>query len=480
MSLLPEAAARGLGGIDVADPVQGDLEVQTSQGATRILLDPDLGDVTAGGQGGIGDLVLKDESDRERIRLGRVTETLAFSANPKGGFDGGAMPVVTADYMGLRVRTADLKNVVQLGFRAWSQLASAQAASTNPILFTLGGGTTTGSVQLRDGNDKPRVILGEHMGKDARLLILGPDGRVILEFDPSYAALYVGGKGNEGDLVLRDNEGLESAKLDGGDRSLRLGTPEAPRIRLEGGNAWLGGNGEDGDLVLFTPEGDNKSTGQASIHLDGAKAHARLGGSGQDGAVTLKAADGSTRLRLDGGGGNLWLGGNGQDGDVVIFSKDGDNSTVENASIHLNGDAGDIILRNADCAEEFDVPGPVEAGTVMVLDGTGRLEPSRHPYDRRVAGVVSGAGPYRPGIVLDRKPRAAGPRAPIALVGKVACKVDAGYGAVQVGDLLTTSPTPGHAMRVEDPGRAFGAVLGKALAPLARGVGHVPILVTLQ
>jgi hypothetical protein len=51
---------------------------------------------------------------------------------------------------------------------------------------------------------------------------------------------------------------------------------------------------------------------------------------------------------------------------------------------------------------------------------------------------------------------------------------------VSVGDLLTTSDTPGHAMRVTEPGRAFGAVLGKALAPLPEGSGLVPILVTLQ
>ena len=46
------------------------------------------------------------------------------------------------------------------------------------------------------------------------------------------------------------------------------------------------------------------------------------------------------------------------------------------------------------------------------------------------------------------------------LVGKVFCKVD---GAIDVGDLLTTSQTPGHAMKATDPQRAFGAVIGKAL-----------------
>ena len=142
---------------------------------------------------------------------------------------------------------------------------------------------------------------------------------------------------------------------------------------------------------------------------------------------------------------------------------------------------GDIQLPNADCAEDFDVADPdkVEPGTVMVLDDEGGLRTSHRPYDRRVAGVVSGAGAYRPGIVLDKQASSEG-RKPIALIGKVYCKVDAAFGAVGVGDLLTTSPTPGHAMRVDDPGQAFGAVLGKALRPLADGQGLVPILVALQ
>ena len=68
----------------------------------------------------------------------------------------------------------------------------------------------------------------------------------------------------------------------------------------------------------------------------------------------------------------------------------------------------------------------------------------------------------------------------MALIGKVHCKVDARYSPIEVGDLLTTSPTPGHAMRATDPLKAFGAVLGKALHGLARGQGLLPILVSLQ
>ena len=141
----------------------------------------------------------------------------------------------------------------------------------------------------------------------------------------------------------------------------------------------------------------------------------------------------------------------------------------------------DIVLSNADCAEDFDIAGlqKVEPGTVMVIDSEGALRPSEQAYDKRVAGVISGAGNFKPGIVLDKQ-KSSRNRMPIALLGKVYCKVDASYGAIEVGDLLTTSPTLGHAMKVSDPLKAFGAVIGKALRPFEDGQGLIPILIALQ
>jgi hypothetical protein len=159
------------------------------------------------------------------------------------------------------------------------------------------------------------------------------------------------------------------------------------------------------------------------------------------------------------------------DGSIVI--NDG-------GSLFLNG-GGDIILANGDCAEDFDIADPhsAEPGTVMVLSEEGELRESHQAYDKRVAGVISGAGDYKPGIVLDKHHTSAN-RLPIALLGKVYCKVDAQFGAVEVGDLLTSSPTHGHAMKTNDPFKAFGAVIGKALRPLLSGKGLIPILVALQ
>ena len=142
---------------------------------------------------------------------------------------------------------------------------------------------------------------------------------------------------------------------------------------------------------------------------------------------------------------------------------------------------GDIRLANADCAEEFDVvDGDLsEPGTVMVLTDDGLLTQSDRPHDKRVAGVISGAGEYRPGLVLDKR-KTERVRQPVALLGKVYCKVDAQYGPVEVGDLLTTSGTPGHAMKAGDPALAFGTVIGKALRPLKSGQALIPILIALQ
>lgn len=162
-------------------------------------------------------------------------------------------------------------------------------------------------------------------------------------------------------------------------------------------------------------------------------------------------------------------------GCVVI--NDG-NLFLNHGSIFVKG-GGDVVF--GDFAEDFSVTDgvQVEPGTVMVLESDGALRESKIPYDKRVAGVISGAGDYKPGLVLDRRPDQHG-RVPLALMGRVYCKVDAEGSPIEVGDLLTTSPTPGHAMKAVEPMKAFGAVIGKALRPLEIGRGLIPILIALQ
>jgi hypothetical protein len=275
-----------------------------------------------------------------------------------------------------------------------------------------------------------------------------------ISIDNASNNIVAGGGGQDGDISLLGTDGSDRIRLDAG-----------------GGNFWLGGNGASGDLVLFNSSGDNATTGDASIYLDGGNSR-----------IFMRSSDGQDRIRLDAGGGNIWVGGNGADGDLVLFAASGDNSTTAEATIHLNGEAGDIILRNADCAEDFPIENAssVEPGTVLVIGGDTQLRVCSEAYDKRVAGVVAGAGSYKPGIILGRKEDQRDNSLPVALMGRVYCKVDSRQGAIEVGDLLTTSPTPGHAMKVTDPMKAFGAVIGKAPEPISRRMGMIPILVALQ
>ena len=148
-------------------------------------------------------------------------------------------------------------------------------------------------------------------------------------------------------------------------------------------------------------------------------------------------------------------------------------------NLNMTSGTSDIIL--GDVAEGFSTEGGaiVEPGTVVVLNEDGLVFPGEKAYDKKVAGVVSGAGGYRPAIILDPERMQTG-QLPVALMGKVCCKVDAQYSPIEVGDLLTTSPTPGHAMKATDPLKAFGSVIGKALRPLNAGQGMIPVLIALQ
>jgi hypothetical protein len=145
-----------------------------------------------------------------------------------------------------------------------------------------------------------------------------------------------------------------------------------------------------------------------------------------------------------------------------------------------------VLLSGADVAEQFNVAeqadgtNEVTAGTVVVLDRDGALTPCGQEYDSCVAGVVSGAGDRVPALILDRaREHESRWRRAIAVVGKVWCRADATVKPIRVGNLLTTSATPGHAMAAVDREASFGAVLGKALTPLDNGRGLVLVLVGL-
>ena len=155
---------------------------------------------------------------------------------------------------------------------------------------------------------------------------------------------------------------------------------------------------------------------------------------------------------------------------------------TQSPATKLDVDGAITIRGGADIVETFESScGELEPGTVVVIDPEtpGALMCSDAPFDTKVAGVVSGAGGVRPGLMLGQDELFTGDTK-VAMTGRVYVKASAENGAIAPGDRLTTAGLAGHAMRVADGERADGAVIGKAMSSLDEGTGLVLVLVNLQ
>jgi hypothetical protein len=156
-----------------------------------------------------------------------------------------------------------------------------------------------------------------------------------------------------------------------------------------------------------------------------------------------------------------------------------------NVWISNNCSVATLTIRGgADLAEPFQITAAqqeITEGSVVVIDeeNPGHLKLSSSAYDTHVAGVISGANGVNPGIQMQQQGLIEGGKN-VALTGRVYVQADASFGAIKPGDLLTTSSTPGAAMKVTNHGKAQGAILGKAMTGLKQGRGMVLVLVTLQ
>jgi hypothetical protein len=160
-------------------------------------------------------------------------------------------------------------------------------------------------------------------------------------------------------------------------------------------------------------------------------------------------------------------------------------TTAPSAKLDVSGTIACNVLTirgGADLAEPFQMKEEVlEKGSVVVIDQEhpGRLKQSTRAYDKRVAGIVSGANGINPGIALHQEGALDGGQN-VALSGRVYVQADTSNGEIEAGDMLTSSDTPGHAMKATDRERTQGAVIGKAMSPLHDKQGTVLVLVTLQ
>jgi len=153
----------------------------------------------------------------------------------------------------------------------------------------------------------------------------------------------------------------------------------------------------------------------------------------------------------------------------------------------------------------YDSYGDTEAGDVLIADPAKKesVIVSNQPYQSSVVGVVSTKPHLTMGmeLVVDEKTGAPLPDVQatrLALTGRVPCKVTDENGPIEPGDLLTSSSTPGHAMKwtpvdldqaadfqelkallTENEMRRH-AVIGKALESHSGGTGKIMVLVSLQ
>jgi len=361
---------------------------------------------------------------------------------------------------------SDGQEQVRLWGVSYGEILLYDSTSNDNLTVTLSAnGSGGGFLELNRGSTNReglQLFGGTTLGGEAKLFTpgnqLAVDARA--EFSASFPGAWLGlyhtnqeritfaaqnGTSGRGGLIdVKNNSTLNTIRL--------IGDTGGDSSRLE---MYAGGTNLSFEILA-----NDSSAGSAMFLFDGAGSQ-RVeidSDDGDDGAIIrLRNSSGVTTITLD-----------------ADFSGDGRITTQE---LQITG--------GSDLSEQFDITALDEApkpGMVVCIDpkNPGRLIPSTRAYDRTVAGVISGAGGVKPGMLMGQKGTAADGQHPVALTGRVYAMVDTLYGSVQPGDLLTTSDTPGHARKVTDPARAQGAILGKAMTPLSEGKGLVLVLVALQ
>jgi len=287
-----------------------------------------------------------------------------------------------------------------------------------------------------------------------------------------------GGAASSEELLLSDSAAHLTVALKAS--TAGVGTAAGPILNMYNTTGqrtffMFGGNTSGSDLRMYNTA--NRATVQLLSNYT----------SGAGSLFELSQADGGNAIRMQSQGGF----GEATNGpEIEMYNLSGTQSLTILGDYNGTGESRVVanvveITGGADLSEHFDItPGAlaVEPGAVVSIDpaSPGDLRVSTEAYDRAVAGIVSGADGVQPGLLMGQKGSVATGEYPVALTGRVYCKVDASYGAIAPGDLLTTSPTPGHAMKVADHDQAQGAILGKAMTSLESGQGMVLVLVSLQ
>ena len=292
-------------------------------------------------------------------------------------------------------------------------------------------------------------------------ITIGSTNRADIRFDGGSLKLFASTSG-----IPTNGLAVTTAGIVGTSGNLGVGTfaPDT-RLTLNGGPTWTS-NGWTASMNLRNG---------ASIAWD-ANASGRRWGIGQSGGGLYVFRSFSS------------FGTTASPADYAMVITDAGNvgigTTIPTAKLEISGTVKTNILQitgGSDLAENFEFGEAVKPGMVVAIDPrrTGKLILARGAYNRTVAGIISGANDLAAGMILpdlkDTKNSM-----PVALSGRVWVYADAARNPIKPGDLLTTSATPGFAMKVVNYKKAQGAIIGKALTELKSGTGLVLVLVSLQ
>ena len=180
-----------------------------------------------------------------------------------------------------------------------------------------------------------------------------------------------------------------------------------------------------------------------------------------NGVTSLTAGTGTSVANSAGGASTVWIGQAVATTSDVQFNKvstkyltavdAGSGWALIQGAWHLDTGAS-FQASYADLAEFYSADAEYEPGTVLIFGGDAEVTTSTISSDTRVAGVVT----TNPAYVMNAD--LTGTRACIALQGRIPVKV---IGTVRKGDMLTTSNTPGYAIKAMNP--TVGTIIGKAL-----------------
>lgn len=357
------------------------------------------------------------------------------------------------------------------------------------LRMTGGTSSTPGRIRVYDdGSNNTIDLLGEEGESSAGSLTLrsGAQDRISLFAEFPRMSLFSSAgvetlrffgnsSGGGGGVSCRNDAGTVTIELDGDETA---GDSGVIRVRRGDGELAFGLNGNTRTLTARGGRAQfQNDSGQNTVEIEGDE--------NNGGAIRLRRPNGNIGFVVDvveEAGTELWLyNGNG----VQTIQLDTDwmgtgNSRVVTGELQITG--------GSDLSEQFDVKGAGEVGsaeavgTVVCIDpdNPGKLVVCSSAYDRTVAGIISGAGGVSTGMYMAQTGTEADGGHPVALTGRVYCKVDASNGAIRPGDLLTTSARSGYAMKVTDHDRAYGATIGKAMSTLDGGGGLVLVLVNLH